>query len=153
MTRSEYVDKRFSESKIPIVLIFLGVFVFFYLIFGGSYAAFKSHLIGFDSFRSISISLIIIFSLIFFLWLFIGKVRVAIETLWVVKKISINDDFEFLIFIGVTKKVDKSSIKSIIETRPINGFWSMSLLSKQYKNYEILLADNKKFMCLVIYLE
>lgn len=144
MNRIDYLDKRYTESRIPIVLIFLGVFAFLYFFMGGSYALLNNEFIDFGSFRGSTISLMVISSLVFFIWLLIGNIRVAVETMLVAKRVSVDNDIEFESFIGVRKKIDRNSVLSIEKVRPVSRFWSMSLLSKEKRNYKILFSDSRK---------
>lgn len=146
MNRIDYLDKRYTESKIPIVLIFLGIFAFLYFFIGGSYALINNEFIDFGSFRASTTSLMVIFSLVFFIWLLIGNIRVAVEAVLVAKRVSVSNDIEFESFIGVTKKIDRNSILSIKKVHPVRRFWSMSLLSKEKCNYKIVFSDNQKIL-------
>lgn len=62
----------------------------------------------------------------------------------VAKRVSVDNDIEFESFIGVRKKIDRNSVLSIEKVRPVSRFWSMSLLSKEKRNYKILFSDSRK---------
>ncbi|PAV24722.1 hypothetical protein CF392_14710 [Tamilnaduibacter salinus] len=144
MNNQDYFDKRFFSSKIPIMLIFLGNFAFLYFLLGGVYALYVSDFVDFSNARRVIVFVIVMSSLAFFFWLFLGNLRITFELAVVAKRVSIGSVVEFETFIGRLKSTGLGSILSVSEMPPVSTLWSMSFLSKEKTNYRVLFSDNNR---------